>query len=83
MDKTSTSSAAIVGKRAAYYPLLEERVKQTVRTAKREAVHAVQEAGRIFRIVVFLHSANDFPSVLRLYGIEDSCECGTPNEKQC
>jgi hypothetical protein len=37
-----------------------------------EAVKTVREAVHIFRIMVFLHSAQDFPAVLKLYGAEDS-----------
>jgi len=37
-----------------------------------EAVKTLRDAVRVLRIVVFLHSAKDFPSVLKLYGAEDS-----------
>jgi hypothetical protein len=50
------------------------RVKRAVRTAGLEIARAFQGAVHLLRIIVFLHSAKDFPSVLRLYGIEDSSE---------
>jgi hypothetical protein len=37
-----------------------------------EAVKTVRDAVRVFRIMVFLHSAKDFSSVLKLCGSEDS-----------
>ena len=36
-----------------------------------EAVKTLRDAVRVFRIMVFLHSAKDFSSVLKLYGAED------------
>jgi hypothetical protein len=41
---------------------------------------AVQDAARIVRIMTFLHCAKDLHSVLKLYGIEDSRACQSPNE---
>ena len=37
-----------------------------------EAVKTVREAVRVLKIMILLHSAKDFPSVLKLYGAEDS-----------
>jgi hypothetical protein len=39
-----------------------------------KAVRAVQDAARVLRVMAFLHSANDLPSILRLYGIDNSSE---------
>ncbi|MGD0978568.1 MAG: hypothetical protein ABR962_05435 [Candidatus Bathyarchaeia archaeon] len=39
-----------------------------------KAVGAVQDAARVLRVMAFLHSAKDLPSILRLYGIENSSE---------
>jgi hypothetical protein len=47
-------------------------VKRAIRRAGMEVAKAVQETARVFRIMIFLHSAKDFPSILRLYGIEGS-----------
>jgi hypothetical protein len=47
-------------------------VKCAIRTGRMEVAKAVQETACVFRIMIFLHSAKDFPSVLRLYGIEGS-----------
>jgi hypothetical protein len=46
--------------------------KRAIRKASREISRAVQETAHVFRIMIFLHSAKDFKSVLRLYGIEVS-----------
>jgi hypothetical protein len=43
---------------------------------------ALQEASRIFRIAVFLHSAQDFPTILRLYGLENTSQEARANEEQ-
>jgi hypothetical protein len=51
-----------------------ERAKRAIRTVRLEVSNAVQDAAHILRIIVFLHSAEDFPSVLRLYGIEECSE---------
>jgi len=49
-------------------------------SARIEVGRAVQDAARILRIMTFLHSAKDLHSVLKLYGIEDSRACQSPNE---
>jgi len=46
--------------------------KRAFRTARMTVERAAQDAARVLRIIVFLHSAKDFPSVLRLYGVEES-----------
>jgi hypothetical protein len=46
--------------------------KSLVRTVGMEVARAFQDATRVIRIMIFLHSAQDFPSILRLYGLEDS-----------
>jgi len=51
--------------------LFEENTKRAIRTARLEVLRAIKDAARILRIMVFLHSAEDFPSVLKLYGIEE------------
>jgi hypothetical protein len=80
-SKTSTSlSASIMNKVATFHLRLGERVTCSFRTARMEVGRAVQDAARIIRIMTSLHSAKDFQSVLRLYGIEDSGECQSPNE---
>jgi hypothetical protein len=35
-----------------------------------EAVKTVEEAARVLRIMILLHTAKDFPSALRLYEIK-------------
>jgi hypothetical protein len=39
--------------------------------ASEEVGRALQEAAHVLGIMVFLHSAKDFSSVLRLYGMSD------------
>ena len=51
--------------------LFAERVKGAARTARFEVVRALQDIVRVLRITIFLHSAKDFSSVLRLYGIDE------------
>jgi hypothetical protein len=46
--------------------------KQFARKAKEAASNAVHDAVRILRIIILLHSAKDFSSVLQLYGMDDS-----------
>jgi hypothetical protein len=46
--------------------------KRALRTAGKEAARAVQDGVHVLKVMIFLHSAKDFPSILRLYGIENS-----------
>lgn len=46
--------------------------KRVIRKTSMEVARTVQDAVRIFRIIIFLRSAKDFSSVLKLYGMEDS-----------
>jgi hypothetical protein len=46
--------------------------KRAFRTARMKVGRATQDVARVLRIIILLHSAKDFPSVLRLYGIEES-----------
>ncbi len=48
--------------------------KRVIRRASEEVGRAVQEAAHVLRIMVFLHSTQDFPSILRLYGTKVSSE---------
>jgi len=44
--------------------------KRTVQKVSMEVARSLQDSAQVFRIMIFLHSAKDFPSVLKLYGIE-------------
>jgi transposase InsO family protein len=46
--------------------------KRAFWTTRMTFERATQDAARVLRIIIFLHSAKDFQSVLRLYGIEES-----------
>jgi hypothetical protein len=76
-EKTNTSNVSIslysVARRKikTYRVLLEERLKSAVRTARTEATKVTHEAIQVLKIMIFLRSAKDLPSVLKLYGIED------------
>jgi hypothetical protein len=48
--------------------------KRAIQTASMEVARALQEAAHVLRIMIFLHSAQDFPSVLKLYGIKNRSE---------
>jgi hypothetical protein len=45
--------------------------KRFARKIRMDAMRTLRDAARVFRIMVFLHSAKDLSSVLRLYGAED------------
>jgi hypothetical protein len=64
-------SAVASRKIKTYLALFEERLKSAVRTTNTEATKVAHEATQVLKIIVFLPSAKDLPSVLRLYGIED------------
>ena len=54
--------------------IVEERLfAHNIRT---EAVKIIRNAVRALKIMIFLHSAKDFSSVLKLYGTIDSSEIG-------
>jgi len=46
--------------------------RRAIQAVSMEVARAVEYSARVFRIMIFLHSAKDFPSVLRLYGIDNS-----------
>jgi hypothetical protein len=73
-------SVAITNRVATRHPLFGRPVKRVIRMVGLEFAREVQDAVRILRIMTFLHSAKDLPSVLRLYGIEDSGARLNPNE---
>jgi hypothetical protein len=50
--------------------LLAQRARVVVTKTCSEVVKAWQNAVRVLRIMIFLHSAEDLSCVLRLYGIE-------------
>ncbi len=50
--------------------LLAQRARVVVTKTRSEIVKAYQNAVRVLRIMIFLHSAKDLSCVLRLYGIE-------------
>lgn len=56
----------------AYRSFSVKRVILALRTIEVKVSCAFIEAIRIFRIMMSLHSANDFSAILRLYGIEES-----------
>jgi len=58
--------------------LLRGFQNRNISTFSAKAASAMREAADVFRIMVCLHSAKDFPSVLRLYGIQT---VQRPNEK--
>jgi hypothetical protein len=51
-----------------------DAVKRAVGKVRAEVGSAIRDAVRVFRIAILLHSAKDFPSALKLYGIEDSSQ---------
>jgi hypothetical protein len=80
-SKMSASlSASIMSRVATFHLRFGKHATRSFRTARTEVGKAVQDVVHILRIMTFLHSAKDLPSVLRLYGIEDSDACPNPNE---
>jgi hypothetical protein len=45
--------------------------RRFVRKIRVEAARILRDVARVFRIMIFLHSAKDLSSVLQLYGTED------------
>ncbi len=46
--------------------------KSAIWAGNKKVAGATQDAARVLRIMIFLHSAKDLTSVLRLYGIDNS-----------
>jgi len=46
--------------------------RRVIQAANMKVARAMEYSAHVFRIMIFLHSAKDFPSVLRLYGIDNS-----------
>lgn len=77
-DNVSNSSMIAMEKTTNNH-LLRGFPNRNISTFSAKAASAVREAAHVFRIMICLHSAKDFPSVMRLYGIET---VQRPNEKQ-
>ena len=61
-----------MGSIAVKFKSMVDAGKRAIQMTSRETAKTAQNAARVFKIMIFLHSAKDFPSVLRLYGMEDS-----------
>jgi hypothetical protein len=73
ISKSSNSlSVATKKKTSPCHLRFGERAKRVVRTASEEVASAVQDVAHVLRIMILLRSAKDFPSILRLYGVESS-----------
>jgi hypothetical protein len=53
-----------------------ERTKRAFRAASAEVAITVRGVAHVFRIIIFLRFAKDFPSILKLYGVESLSENG-------
>jgi hypothetical protein len=74
-SKVSTSSPmAVMNEDTTCHSFFGRRRESAVQTSRMKAAKAVREAARLFRIMVFLSSAKDLPSVLRLYGLDGASE---------
>lgn len=49
-----------------------DAVKRFIRKVSEQGAKACQGAVHVTRVMIFLHSAKDFPSILKLYGMENS-----------
>lgn len=56
----------------AKFQILVAKEKRAIRTARTEVARDAQEAVHVLKIMIFLHSAQDFESILRLYGKDGS-----------
>jgi len=75
--KTSISPLAATKKKATDYLFpLGERAKRAVQAASAEVAITVRDVAHVFRIIIFLRVAKDFPSILELYGVESVSENG-------
>lgn len=75
--KTSISPLATAKKKATDYLFpLGERVKRAFQVACAEVAGTVRDGTHMFRIMIFLRFAKDFPSILKLYGVESLSENG-------
>ena len=50
--------------------LLAQRARVIVKKSRSEMLKTWQNAVRVLKIMIFLHSAEDLSCILRLYGIE-------------
>jgi hypothetical protein len=71
-DQTPMSLPPATERDRKYHAILKEHAKRAIRSAGMKAAVAVQQTAQVLKIMVSLHSAKDFPSVLRLYGLEGS-----------
>jgi hypothetical protein len=73
----SISPLATAKKKAtAHHFPFGERVKRATRAASAEVAGTVQDVAHVLRIIIFLRFAKDFPSILKLYGVESLSENG-------
>lgn len=61
-----------IGSIAVKFKNVVDAGKRAIQMTSMETARTAQNAVRVFKVMIFLHSAKDFPSVLRLYGMEDS-----------
>lgn len=73
-------SGAIIRRVSTFHLCVVEWATRSFQTASSEVGRALKDAGRMVRIITFLHSSKDLQSVLKLYGIEDSRACQSSNE---
>ena len=73
MDKNRTidSSSMITLRKVPACFLVRKRFKRAIRATSKEVSNSMQEVALLLRIMIFLRSAKDYESVLKLYGIDD------------
>jgi len=79
VNKNLTSTTAMEKTKPDYLGLGCEG--SSVHAISKKAATAMREMAHIFRIMICLHSAKDFPSVLRIYGIENTSKTGKKGRK--
>jgi hypothetical protein len=80
INKNSTSSTTGMEKTTPNHLGLD-CTGSSVHTISKKVAKAIIESAHVFRIMVCLHSAKDFPSVLRIYGIENISKTGKTDRK--
>lgn len=68
----SISSTAVTNRGTVNHLSIKDRARSIFHTAIMKAKTDIREAAHVFKIMVFLHTAKDFPTVLKVYGIEST-----------
>jgi hypothetical protein len=68
------SLTAVTNRGNANHLSIKDRARNIFHMTNMKAKTDIREAAHVLRIMVFLHNAKDFPTVLKVYGIESTSE---------